>query len=115
MREFKGKCVGDRERVCVDFFLGGEEYVFENVSVVDERFVFYFGVYKKLFFFDGFVEKFSEDDLDSFIIFLLFSSLDIWGVGRKLVKIFSKGESRGLIKFFKKMGTFFFYLEEEKV
>lgn len=94
---------------------GGEEYVFENLLVLDEWFVFYFGVYKKFFFFDGFFEKFFEDDLDFFIMFLFFSSLDIWGVGWKLVKIFSKGESWGLIKFFKKMGIFFFYLEEEKV
>ncbi|XP_021549311.1 SAM and SH3 domain-containing protein 1 isoform X4 [Neomonachus schauinslandi] len=40
--------------------------------------------------------------------------LDTWGAGRKLVKTFSKGESRGLIKPPKKMGTFFSYPEEEK-
>ncbi|XP_078226402.1 SAM and SH3 domain-containing protein 1 isoform X5 [Callithrix jacchus] len=93
---------------------GGEEHVFENSPVLDERSVLYSGVHKKPFFFDGSPEKPPEDDSDSLTTSPSSSSLDTWGAGRKLVKTFSKGESRGLIKPPKKMGTFFSYPEEEK-
>ncbi|EHH18626.1 hypothetical protein EGK_15271, partial [Macaca mulatta] len=93
---------------------GGEEHVFENSPVLDERSALYSGVHKKPFFFDGSPEKPPEDDSDSLTTSPSSSSLDTWGAGRKLVKTFSKGESRGLIKPPKKMGTFFSYPEEEK-
>ncbi|XP_047588129.1 SAM and SH3 domain-containing protein 1 isoform X4 [Lutra lutra] len=93
---------------------GGEEHVFENSPGLDERSALYSGVHKKPFFFDGSPEKPPEDDSDSLTTSPSSSSLDTWGAGRKLVKTFSKGESRGLIKPPKKMGTFFSYPEEEK-
>ena len=104
----------DHEHLCVDFPPGGEEHVFENSPVLDERSALYSGVHKKPFFFDGSPEKPPEDDSDSLTTSPSSSSLDTWGAGRKLVKTFSKGESRGLIKPPKKMGTFFSYPEEEK-
>uniref|UniRef100_A0A6I8NEI7 SAM and SH3 domain-containing protein 1 n=1 Tax=Ornithorhynchus anatinus TaxID=9258 RepID=A0A6I8NEI7_ORNAN len=58
-------------------------------------------------------EGVEEQPLDSCPI-LDDSSLDTWSTSRKLVKTFSKGDSRGLIKPPKKMGTFFSYPEEEK-
>ncbi|XP_036877902.2 SAM and SH3 domain-containing protein 1 isoform X4 [Manis javanica] len=93
---------------------GGEEHVFENCPVLDERSALYSGVHKKPLFFDGSPEKTPEEDSDSLTTSPSSSSLDTWGAGRKLVKSFSKGESRGLIKPPKKMGTFFSYPEEEK-
>lgn len=88
--------------------------MFENCPVLDERSALYSGVHKKPLFFDGSPEKTPEDDSDSLTTSPSSSSLDTWGAGRKLVKSFSKGESRGLIKPPKKMGTFFSYPEEEK-
>ncbi|XP_055464042.1 SAM and SH3 domain-containing protein 1 [Psammomys obesus] len=93
---------------------GGEEHVFENSPALDERSALYSGVHKKPFFYDGSPEKPPEEDSDSLTPSPSSSSLDTWGAGRKLVKTFSKGESRGLIKPPKKMGTFFSYPEEEK-
>ncbi|KAB0365065.1 hypothetical protein FD754_009221 [Muntiacus muntjak] len=93
---------------------GGEEQVFENSPVPDERSALYSGVHKKPFFFDASPEKPPEDDSDSLMTSPSPSSLDTWGAGRKLVKTFSKGESRGLIKPAKKMGTFFSYPEDDK-
>ncbi|XP_057594085.1 SAM and SH3 domain-containing protein 1 isoform X3 [Hippopotamus amphibius kiboko] len=93
---------------------GGEEQVFENSPVPDERSALYSGVHKKPFFFDASPEKPPEDDSDSLTTSPSSSSLDTWGAGRKLVKTFSKGESRGLIKPPKKMGTFFSYPEDDK-
>ncbi|XP_004368900.1 SAM and SH3 domain-containing protein 1 isoform X1 [Trichechus manatus latirostris] len=93
---------------------GGEEHAFENSPVLDERSALYSGVHKKPFFFDGSPEKPPEDNPDSLTTSPSSSSLDTWGAGRKLVKTFSKGDSRGLIKPPKKMGTFFSYPEEEK-
>uniref|UniRef100_A0A8C2UV48 SAM and SH3 domain-containing protein 1 n=1 Tax=Chinchilla lanigera TaxID=34839 RepID=A0A8C2UV48_CHILA len=93
---------------------GGEELVFENPPVLDERAALYSGVHKKPFIIDGSPDKPPEDDTDSLTTSPSSSSLDTWGAGRKLVKTFSKGESRGLIKPPKKMGTFFSYPEEEK-
>ncbi|XP_038194541.1 SAM and SH3 domain-containing protein 1 isoform X2 [Arvicola amphibius] len=93
---------------------GGEEHVFESPPVPDERSALYSGVHKKPFFYDGSSEKPPEDDSESLTPSPSSSSLDTWGAGRKLVKTFSKGESRSLIKPPKKMGTFFSYPEEEK-
>lgn len=93
---------------------GGEEHVFESPPVQDERSTLYSGVHKKPFFYDGSPEKPPEDSADSLTPSPSSSSLETWGAGRKLVKTFSKGESRGLIKPPKKMGTFFSYPEEEK-
>uniref|UniRef100_H0XGT3 SAM and SH3 domain-containing protein 1 n=1 Tax=Otolemur garnettii TaxID=30611 RepID=H0XGT3_OTOGA len=95
---------------------GGEEHTLESppVPVLEERSALYSGVHKKPFFLDGSPEKPPEDDSDSLATSPSSSSLDTWGAGRKLVKTFSKGESRGLIKPPKKMGTFFSYPEEEK-
>nr|XP_045014529.1 SAM and SH3 domain-containing protein 1 isoform X3 [Jaculus jaculus] len=93
---------------------GGEEHVFETPPALDERSALYSGVHKKPFFFDGSPEKPPEEDPDSLTPSPSSSSLDTWAAGRKLVKTFSKGESRGLIKPPKKMGTFFSYPEEEK-
>lgn len=101
-------------RGCVGSPPGGEEHALENSPVLDERSALYSGVHKKPFFFDGSPEKPPEDDSDSVTTSPSTSSLDTWGAGRKLVKTFSKGESRGLIKPPKKMGTFFSYPEEEK-
>ncbi|KAK2508097.1 hypothetical protein MC885_010588 [Smutsia gigantea] len=93
---------------------GGEEHVCENCPVLDERSALHSGAHKKPLFFDGSPEKTPEEDSDSLTTSPSSSSLDAWGAGRKLVKSFSKGESRGLIKPPKKMGTFFSYPEEEK-
>ncbi|KAM5229399.1 SAM and SH3 domain-containing protein 1 isoform 1-T1 [Ctenodactylus gundi] len=93
---------------------GGEEHVFESPPVLDERAALYSGVHKKPFYFDGCPEKPPEDDSDSVTTSPSSGSLDTWGAGRKLVKTLSRGESRGLIKPPKKMGTFFSYPEEEK-
>lgn len=88
--------------------------MFENSPVPDERSALYSGVHKKPFFFDASPEKPPEDDSDSLTTSPSSSSLDTWGAGRKLVKTFSKGEGRGLIKPPKKMGTFFSYPEDDK-
>ncbi|XP_004673981.1 PREDICTED: SAM and SH3 domain-containing protein 1 isoform X2 [Condylura cristata] len=93
---------------------GGEEPGLDSPPVLDERSALYSGVHKKPFFLDGSPEKPPEDDSDSLTTSPSSSSLDTWGAGRKLVKTFSKGESRGLIKPPKKMGSFFSYPEEEK-
>ncbi|KAM4865835.1 SAM and SH3 domain-containing protein 1 isoform 2-T2 [Thomomys bottae] len=95
---------------------GGDEHVFENSPVLDERSALYSGVHKKPFLFDGSPEKPPEEDADPLATSPSPSGLDgsSWGAGRKLVKTFSKGESRGLIKPPKKMGSFFSYPEEEK-
>ncbi|XP_075410526.1 SAM and SH3 domain-containing protein 1 isoform X3 [Tenrec ecaudatus] len=93
---------------------GGEEHAFEKSPALEERSALYSGVHKKPFFLDGSPEKPPEDDSDSLTPSPSSSSLDTWGAGRKLVKTFSKGDSRGLIKPPKKMGTFFSYPEEEK-
>ncbi|XP_055982054.1 SAM and SH3 domain-containing protein 1 isoform X3 [Sorex fumeus] len=94
---------------------GGEEHLSENAPVLDERAALYSGVHKKPFFFDTPPEKPLGDDPDSAVSTSPSSgSLDTWGAGRKLVKTFSKGENRGLIKPPKKMGTLFSYPEEEK-
>ncbi|XP_070273974.1 SAM and SH3 domain-containing protein 1 isoform X5 [Myotis yumanensis] len=93
---------------------GGEEPVFESPPALDERAALYSGVHKKPFLFDGSPEKPPEDDSDPFTTSPSPSNLEAWATGRKLVKTFSKGDSRGLIKPPKKMGTFFSYPDEEK-
>ncbi|NXP74528.1 SASH1 protein, partial [Ramphastos sulfuratus] len=93
---------------------GVEEHSLDNSPVLDDRSALYSGVHKKQFYFDGSCEKQPEDDSDSLTTSPSSSSLDMWGANRKLVKTFSKTDSRGLIKPPKKLGTFFSYPEEEK-
>ncbi|CAK6446669.1 unnamed protein product [Pipistrellus nathusii] len=93
---------------------GGEEPVFESPLALDERAALYSGVHKKPFLFDGSPEKPPEDDADPFATSPSPGNLEAWAAGRKLVKTFSKGDSRGLIKPPKKMGTFFSYPDEDK-
>lgn len=91
-----------------------EEHSLDNSPILDDRSALYSGVHKKQFYFDGSCEKQPEDDSDSLTTSPSSSSLDTWGANRKLVKTFSKTDSRGLIKPPKKLGTFFSYPEEEK-
>ncbi|KAM6324401.1 SAM and SH3 domain-containing protein 1-like isoform 2-T2 [Aegotheles albertisi] len=93
---------------------GVEEHSLDNTPILDDRSALYSGVHKKQFYFDGSCEKQPEDDSDSLTTSPSSSSLDTWGANRKLVKTFSKTDSRGLIKPPKKLGTFFSYPEEEK-
>ncbi|XP_064505144.1 SAM and SH3 domain-containing protein 1 isoform X7 [Pseudopipra pipra] len=93
---------------------GVEEHSLDNSPILDDRSALYSGVHKKQFYFDGSCEKQPEDDSDSLTTSPSSSSLDMWGANRKLVKTFSKTDSRGLIKPPKKLGTFFSYPEEEK-
>ncbi|XP_040408703.1 SAM and SH3 domain-containing protein 1-like isoform X13 [Cygnus olor] len=93
---------------------GVEEHSLDNSPILDDRSALYSGVHKKQFYFDGSCEKQPEDDSDSLTTSPSSSSLDAWGANRKLVKTFSKTDSRGLIKPPKKLGTFFSYPEEEK-
>ncbi|NXJ59513.1 SASH1 protein, partial [Rostratula benghalensis] len=93
---------------------GVEEHALDNSPVLDDRSALYSGVHKKQFYFDSSCEKQPEDDSDSVTTSPSSSSLDTWGANRKLVKTFSKTDSRGLIKPPKKLGTFFSYPEEEK-
>ncbi|NXY86431.1 SASH1 protein, partial [Alcedo cyanopectus] len=93
---------------------GVEEHSLDSSALLDDRSALYSGVHKKQFFFDGSCEKQPEDDSDSLTTSPSSSSLDTWGANRKLVKTFSKTDSRGLIKPPKKLGTFFSYPEEEK-
>ncbi|NXQ14720.1 SASH1 protein, partial [Peucedramus taeniatus] len=93
---------------------GVEEHSLDNSPILDDRSALYSGVHKKQFYFDGSCEKQPEDDSDSLTTSPSSSSLDTWGANRKLVKTFSKTDSRGLIKPPKKLGTFFSYPEDEK-
>ncbi|NXI08425.1 SASH1 protein, partial [Irena cyanogastra] len=93
---------------------GVEEHSLDNSPILDDRSALYSGVHKKQFCFDSSCEKQTEDDSDSLTTSPSSSSLDTWGANRKLVKTFSKTDSRGLIKPPKKLGTFFSYPEEEK-
>ncbi|XP_053877792.1 SAM and SH3 domain-containing protein 1 isoform X2 [Malaclemys terrapin pileata] len=93
---------------------GVDEHSLDSSPVLDDRSALYSGVHKKQFYLDGSSEKQPEDDSDSFTTSPSSSSLDTWGANRKLVKTFSKTDSRGLIKPPKKLGTFFSYPEEEK-
>ncbi|XP_061847661.1 SAM and SH3 domain-containing protein 1 isoform X2 [Colius striatus] len=93
---------------------GVEEHSLDNSPILDDRSALYSGVHKKQFYFDSSCEKQPEDDSDSLTTSPSSSSLDTWGGNRKLVKTFSKTDSRGLIKPPKKLGTFFSYPEDEK-
>ncbi|NWI54734.1 SASH1 protein, partial [Calyptomena viridis] len=93
---------------------GVEEHSLDSSPILDDRSALYSGVHKKPFYFDSSCEKQPEDDSDSLTTSPSSSSLDMWGANRKLVKTFSKTDSRGLIKPPKKLGTFFSYPEEEK-
>ncbi|KAM6278812.1 SAM and SH3 domain-containing protein 1-like isoform 3-T3 [Porphyrio hochstetteri] len=93
---------------------GAEEHSLDHSPILDDRAALYSGVHKKQFYFDGSCEKQPEDGSDSLTPSPSSSSLDTWGANRKLVKTFSKTDSRSLIKPPKKLGTFFSYPEEEK-
>ncbi|XP_060096730.1 SAM and SH3 domain-containing protein 1 isoform X5 [Heteronotia binoei] len=93
---------------------GVEEHSFDSSPVPDGRSALYSGVQKKQCYLDSSSEKQPDDDSDSLTTSLSSSSLDTWGTNKKLLKSFSKSDSRGLIKPPKKIGTFFSYPEEEK-
>ncbi|XP_028912484.1 SAM and SH3 domain-containing protein 1 isoform X4 [Ornithorhynchus anatinus] len=93
---------------------GVEEQPLDSCPILDDRSALYSGVHKKPFSCDGSPEQPPEEDSDPLTPSPSSSSLDTWSTSRKLVKTFSKGDSRGLIKPPKKMGTFFSYPEEEK-
>ncbi|XP_044278978.1 SAM and SH3 domain-containing protein 1 isoform X2 [Varanus komodoensis] len=91
-----------------------DEHSCESSPVPDDRLALYSGVHKKQLYLDNSSEKQPDDDSDSLTTSPSSSSLDTWGTNRKLLKTFSKSDSRGLIKPPKKLGTFFSYPEEEK-
>uniref|UniRef100_G1KG51 SAM and SH3 domain-containing protein 1 n=1 Tax=Anolis carolinensis TaxID=28377 RepID=G1KG51_ANOCA len=91
-----------------------EEHSIDSSPVPDDKSALYSGVHKKQPSSNNSSEKHPEDDCDSLTTSPSSSSLDNWGTNRKLLKTFSKSESRGLIKPPKKLGTFFSYPEEEK-
>ncbi|XP_015282067.1 PREDICTED: SAM and SH3 domain-containing protein 1 [Gekko japonicus] len=93
---------------------GVEEHSFDSSPVPDDRSALYSGVQKKQCYLDSSSEKQPDDDSDSLTTSPSSSSLDTWGTNKKLLKTFSKSDSRGLIKPPKKIGTFFSYPEEEK-
>ncbi|XP_054825914.1 SAM and SH3 domain-containing protein 1 [Eublepharis macularius] len=93
---------------------GVEEHSFDSFPVPDDRSALYSGVQKKHGYLDSSSEKQPDDDSDSLTTSPSSSSLDTWGTNKKLLKTFSKSDSRGLIKPPKKLGTFFSYPEEEK-
>ncbi|XP_020665190.3 SAM and SH3 domain-containing protein 1 isoform X3 [Pogona vitticeps] len=93
---------------------GVDEHSIDNSPVPDDRSALYSGVHKKQLYLDNSSEKQQDDNCDSLTTSPSSSSLDTWGTNRKLLKTFSKSDSRGLIKPPKKLGTFFSYPEEEK-
>lgn len=93
---------------------GVDEHSVDGSSVADDRSALYAGVHKKQLYLDSSSEKQPDDDSDSLTTSPSSSSLDTWGTNRKLLKTFSKSDSRSLIKPPKKLGTFFSYPEEEK-
>ncbi|XP_066471615.1 SAM and SH3 domain-containing protein 1 isoform X2 [Tiliqua scincoides] len=94
---------------------GVDEHSADGSSIVDDRSALYSGVHKKQLYLDNSSEKQPDDGSDSLTTSPSSSSLDTWGTNRKLLKTFSKSDSRGLIKPPKKLGTFFSYPEEEKI
>ncbi|XP_053147375.1 SAM and SH3 domain-containing protein 1 isoform X3 [Hemicordylus capensis] len=94
---------------------GVDEHSLDNSPIIpDDRSALYTGVHKKQLHSDSSSERQPDDDSDSLTTSPSSSSLDTWGTNRKLLKTFSKSDSRGLIKPPKKLGTFFSYPEEEK-
>ncbi|XP_030053897.1 SAM and SH3 domain-containing protein 1 isoform X2 [Microcaecilia unicolor] len=93
---------------------GVDEHTTESFPIVDDKSALYSGVHKKAFSLDDSSEKQPEEDLDSLTTSPSSTSLDTWNTNRKLIKTFSKSDSRGLIKPAKKMGLFFSSPEEEK-
>ncbi|ETE68239.1 SAM and SH3 domain-containing protein 1, partial [Ophiophagus hannah] len=81
----------------------------------DGRPALYSGIHKKPFVLDNSCEKQPDNESDSLTLSPSSSCLDTWGTNRKLLKTFSKSDSRGLIKPPKKLGTFFSYPEEDKI
>ncbi|KAJ7342032.1 hypothetical protein JRQ81_008426 [Phrynocephalus forsythii] len=94
---------------------GVDENSTDNSPVPDDRSALYSGVHKKQHYLDNSSEKQQDDHCDSLTTSPSSSSLDTWSTNRKLLKTFSKSDSRGLIKPPKKFGTFFSYPEEEKI
>ncbi|KAM6467178.1 SAM and SH3 domain-containing protein 1-like isoform 5-T5 [Liasis olivaceus] len=94
---------------------GVDDHSLDTPAGPDGRSALYSGIHKKQLFLDNSSDKQPDDESDSLTISPSSSSLDTWGTNRKLLKTFSKSDSRGLIKPPKKLGTFFSYPEEEKI
>ncbi|XP_063164866.1 SAM and SH3 domain-containing protein 1 isoform X2 [Candoia aspera] len=94
---------------------GVDDHSLDIPAGPDGRPALYSGIHKKQLFLDNSSEKQPDDESDSLTISPSSSSLDTWGTNKKLLKTFSKSDSRGLIKPPKKLGTFFSYPEEEKI
>ncbi|XP_039202810.1 SAM and SH3 domain-containing protein 1 isoform X4 [Crotalus tigris] len=94
---------------------GVDEHSFDAPAGPDGRSALYSGIHKKQLILDNSSEKQPDNESDSLILSPSSSSLDTWGTNRKLLKTFSKSDSRGLIKPPKKLGTFFSYPEEDKI
>ncbi|XP_034274879.1 SAM and SH3 domain-containing protein 1 isoform X7 [Pantherophis guttatus] len=94
---------------------GVDDHSFDTPAGPDGRPALYSGIHKKQFVLDNSSEKQPDNESDSLILSPSSSSLDTWGTNRKLLKTFSKSDSRGLIKPPKKFGTFFSYPEEDKI
>ncbi|XP_058025940.1 SAM and SH3 domain-containing protein 1-like isoform X2 [Ahaetulla prasina] len=94
---------------------GVDDHSFDTPAGPDGRPALYSGIHKKQFVLDHSSEKQPDNENDSLTLSPSSSSLDTWGTNRKLLKTFSKSDSRGLIKPPKKLGTFFSYPEEDKI
>ncbi|XP_026522019.1 SAM and SH3 domain-containing protein 1 isoform X2 [Notechis scutatus] len=94
---------------------GVDDHSFDTPTGPDARPALYSGIHKKPFVLDNSCEKQPDNESDSLTLSPSSSCLDTWGTNRKLLKTFSKSDSRGLIKPPKKLGTFFSYPEEDKI
>uniref|UniRef100_A0A670Z3K0 SAM and SH3 domain-containing protein 1 n=1 Tax=Pseudonaja textilis TaxID=8673 RepID=A0A670Z3K0_PSETE len=94
---------------------GVDDHSFDTPTGPDGRPALYSGIHKKPFILDNSCEKQPDNESDSLTLSPSSSYLDTWGTNRKLLKTFSKSDSRGLIKPPKKLGTFFSYPEEDKI
>ncbi|XP_070589781.1 SAM and SH3 domain-containing protein 1 isoform X2 [Erythrolamprus reginae] len=94
---------------------GVDDHSFDTPAGPDGRPALYSGIHKKQFVLDNSSEKQPDNESDSLTLSPSSSTLDTWGTNRKLLKTFSKSDSRGLIKPPKKLGTFFSYPEEDKI
>uniref|UniRef100_A0A8C6V482 SAM and SH3 domain-containing protein 1 n=1 Tax=Naja naja TaxID=35670 RepID=A0A8C6V482_NAJNA len=94
---------------------GVDDHSFDTPTGPDGRSALYSGIHKKPFVLDNSCEKQPDNESDSLTLSPSSSCLDTWGTNRKLLKTFSKSDSRGLIKPPKKHGTFFSYPEEDKI
>ncbi|KAM3856196.1 SAM and SH3 domain-containing protein 1 isoform 2-T2 [Vipera latastei] len=94
---------------------GVDDHSFDTPAGPDGRSALYSGIHKKQLILDNSSEKQPDNESDPLTLSPSSSSLDTWGTNRKLLKTFSKSDSRGLIKPPKKLGTFFSYPEEDKI